>query len=394
MARNHADQWINTDPETNRLSLRFRVRGFAKQFYLSSGLVDTPVNREIVRLRRDLIKSDIALERFDGSLKSYCFNPIRNGIEACPVSNYPLSLGELWNRFTEFKKALLEPTTIKSNYGATARYIARLPTQDLRQAPQIRDWLLVNTTRRMAWELLVRFNECCVWGVDSGLITQNPFERLKIKKPRKSSEVSEQILAFTIEQRDLVIQGFESHRLHSHYAPLVKFLFYTGVRLGEAFALTWSDVNADCTKISITKSCNLYKVRKGTKNGKRRIFSTVPNSKLHQLLLELKPPAGGAASKTIFISKQGTQMNGDALYNAWYGCPNKDKFYPGVVKELASEGLLPYLKPYSTRHTFATWAIASGITPDRVALLIGDEVSTVLKYYCHPNVVNFECPDF
>ncbi|WP_242038916.1 hypothetical protein [Anabaena lutea] len=50
--------------------------------------------------------------------------------------------------------------------------------------------------------------------------------------------------------------------------------------------------------------------------------------------------------------------------------------------------------PYSTRHTFATWAIASGITPDKVALWIGDEVATVLKHYCHPNVVEADCPDF
>lgn len=388
-----ADQWISADPDTNRLILRFRVKGIKKQFYLSSGLLDTPANREIVRLRRDLIKLDIALERFDATLQTYTFKPTRHGVDACPVADYPLSLGELWQKFTEFKKALLAATTIRSNYRTTANYIARLPTQDLSQAPQIRDWLLNNTTRNMAWQMLVRFHECCTWGVDSGLIAKNPFERLKIKKPRKSSE-AEEILAFTLEQRDLVIQGFESHRLHSHYAPLVKFLFFTGVRLGEAFALTWGDISADCTKILISKSCNLYRISKGTKNGKRRVFSTAPNSKLHQLLRELKPPAGVVASKTVFTSKQGTQMNGDALYNAWYGCPNNGKLYPGVVKELAHQGLVPYLKPYSTRHTFATWAIASGVTPDRVALLIGDEVGTVLKYYCHPNVVTFECPDF
>lgn len=390
----NADQWISADRDTNRLVLRFRVKGFKKQFYLSTGLIDTPANREIVRLRRDLIKSDIALERFDATLQTYAFNPTRHGIDACPVAGYSLSLGELWQKFTEFKKALLEPTTIKSNYYGTARYIAKLPTQDLDQAPQIRDWLLANTTRRMAWELLVRFSECCNWGVDSGLIEKNPFERLKIKKPRKTSE-AEEILAFTLQERDLIIQTFETHRLHAHYAPLVKFLFYTGTRLGEAFALTWGDVSAECTKITINKSCNLYNIRKGTKNGKRRVFTTAPNSKLQNLLLEIKPAATVAASKLVFTSKLGSQMNGDALYNAWYGCfGSKNLFYPGVVRELANQGLVPYLKPYATRHTFATWAIASGITPDRVALLIGDEVSTVLKYYCHPNVVSFECPDF
>jgi integrase len=61
---------------------------------------------------------------------------------------------------------------------------------------------------------------------------------------------------------------------------------------------------------------------------------------------------------------------------------------------LAQKGLIPYLHAYSTRHTFATWAIATGCTPDKVAYWIGDDVQTVLKYYCHPSVSATECPDF
>jgi integrase len=69
--------------------------------------------------------------------------------------------------------------------------------------------------------------------------------------------------------------------------------------------------------------------------------------------------------------------------------------YSGVVQSLADEEKLTYLKPYATRHTFATWAIiSSGISPDKVALWIGDTVETVLKYYCHPEIVSAECPDF
>ncbi|WP_234017092.1 hypothetical protein [Nostoc sp. 'Lobaria pulmonaria (5183) cyanobiont'] len=49
---------------------------------------------------------------------------------------------------------------------------------------------------------------------------------------------------------------------------------------------------------------------------------------------------------------------------------------------------------HSSRHTFATLAIASGVTADKVALWIGDDVTTVLKYYCHPETVLAECPDF
>ncbi|MDZ8077887.1 MAG: hypothetical protein RMY36_008550 [Nostoc sp. SerVER01] len=43
---------------------------------------------------------------------------------------------------------------------------------------------------------------------------------------------------------------------------------------------------------------------------------------------------------------------------------------------------------------FATWAISSGITADKVAMWIGDNIETVLHHYRHPNVVNAKCPDF
>jgi len=105
------------------------------------------------------------------------------------------------------------------------------------------------------------------------------------------------------------------------------------------------------------------------------------------------------SKQIIFLSKQGNRLTSYTINDFWKGtgCKHSDKkyFYPGVVTELVSSGEIPYyLKPYATRHTFATWAIASGATPDRVALWIGDDVATVLKYYVHPSVTESRCPDF
>ncbi|ARV59183.1 hypothetical protein BZZ01_11565 [Nostocales cyanobacterium HT-58-2] len=120
---------------------------------------------------------------------------------------------------------------------------------------------------------------------------------------------------------------------------------------------------------------------------------------LQQTLLELRPePKLYSPNRLVFTSKTGVPLNSDIVQNFWNEITTHYKGrihrYPGVVKELAAQGKLRYLKPYATRHTFATWAISSGVSPDKVALLIGDEVETVLRHYCHPNVVEFECPDF
>ncbi|HLO85507.1 MAG TPA: DUF3596 domain-containing protein [Nostocaceae cyanobacterium] len=72
------DKWISKDKRTERLLIRFRVKGFPKQFNISTGLEDTKKNRAKVREIRDIIQQDIKLGRFDYTLEDYQFDPIKN----------------------------------------------------------------------------------------------------------------------------------------------------------------------------------------------------------------------------------------------------------------------------------------------------------------------------
>ncbi|MDZ8227551.1 tyrosine-type recombinase/integrase [Nostoc sp. ChiVER01] len=392
------DQWINTDPRTKKLLIRFRVRGFTKQFCLSTGLNDTKRNREIVRSKRDAIANDIALERFDSTLESYRFRAAGKipavAVTAIAPPNYDLQ--QLWELYTEFQSYQLEKTTILTGYRAISNYIRRLPTVCLEDASQIRGWVLENLTHYIAWDLLNNLNRCCEWAVSSGLISDNPFLKLKIKKPKNKS-TNDDYKAFTLEQRDLIIEAFDQHPLYAYYSSLVRFLFWTGCRPGEAFALSWGDVSDDCCQITINKSCNGHRILKGTKNGKKRVFPCQSGSRLQNLLLAIRSQEK-QPTDLVFLSKTGRPMTSGVMFTFWHesksGSRENIYKYPGVVKSLADADKLPYLKPYATRHTFATWAISSGISPDKVALWIGDTVETVFKYYCHPEIVSAKCPDF
>lgn len=396
------DKWINTDKRTGKLVLRWRVKGYKEAFFLPTGLKDTPQNRALVRNKRDAIANDITLERFDPTLNAYRFNATRHSrlqvVDAGQKSKYEYDLLDIWNKFKTFQEAHLEITTLKNTYRQVENKIKRLPTKDLNDAAKIRDYLLANFAYSVAFETTNRFSQCCEWAMSSRLIPDNPFEVLKLSKPKKSSEEEDDFKAFTLEQRDIVIKAFEDDPVYSHYAPLVKFLFFTGCRSGEAFALRWEDINDNCTQIIINKSCNYLSVTKGTKNGKKRTFVTQLNSKLNQLLLELKKEATDK-QQLIFTTKEGRPITSNYFRKIWKGRSytknNKKYEYAGVVTRLEQEGKIPsYLKQYATRHTFGTWAIASGITPEKVAKLMGDDINTVLTYYVHPNVIEFECPDF
>ncbi|BAZ37184.1 phage integrase family protein [Calothrix sp. NIES-4101] len=381
------DKWITVDKRTKKLAIRFRVSGYLKQFYIASGLKDTKRNREIVRLKRDAISVDIALDRFDDSLDSYQFKKRKPKLETKNQTEN-LSLLDIWDKFSEYQANQVEKTTILNRYNRIRNYICKLPFNSLTEAPKIRDYHLKNTTKRMAWLLINYYAQCCDWAVNSELIKSNPFTKLKFKEPKQPQK---EYKAFTIEQRDLIIKTFELSRF-KHYASLIKFLFWTGCRPGEAFALTWGDISEDCRKIEINKSCNLYKIKKSTKNNKKRIFPVSENSKLHKLLISIKPD-NADNNQLVFTKTDGGAISSTTTQKIWRGQYGQYK-YLGVVAGLASKGKIPYLNLYATRHTFATWAITEGISPDKVAMWIGDRTETVLKYYSHPEVVEADCPDF
>jgi integrase len=370
---------VSIEKKTGKLVIRFACDG--RQFYLSTGLKDNKQNRAIAEARWELIQREIALGEFDQSLVRYKFKP------KGPKEIKKCNLKELWEKFTQYQKNHLEQTTILNRYATIAKYIDKLPYHDLAEAVKIRDYLLSSTTSSMAISLIAAFSQACEWGIKSGLIPDNPFKDLRIKTRRKAQT---DIKAFTTLQRDLIISEFESAK--PFYAPLIKFLFYSGCRHGEAFALCWDDIDNECSQIKITKSKNFYRVLKGTKNGKNRILSISKGSKLQNLMLEIRPLK--RKGLLIFTDTAGAAMDSFKLMRLWNGqAPGKYE-YPGVVRILADKGRVPYLSPYSTRHTFATLAIAQGISPEKVAYWLGDNVATVLKYYCHPEVTRTEVPDF
>ena len=377
---------ITVEPKTQKLNIRFRVAGYSKQFYLSSGLKDSAKNRTIVEARWEEIQRDIALGRFDSTLKSYKFGSKNLNTE----NQYPvLTINELWKQFCEFKGRLIKPSTV-NNYETFGKILLKLP-QSLQSAPQLREQLLKEHSYHVARQVLLLLCSACDWAVDSKLILTNPFKSLVLPKQRN---MTESIKAFTLEQRDLIILAFETSATYSCYANLIKFLFFTGCRPGEAFALCWGDVSHDCTKITINKSYATRVASLGaTKNNKKRVFSCGIGSKLQNLLLSIRPLALDENS-LVFRSTLGQRVNLRILWRAWSGYWSKKKFYSGVVKQLSDKGQVPYLSVYGTRHTFATWEIAHGASPEKVAYWLGDTIQTVLIYYCHPDVTKSEAPDF
>lgn len=198
--------------------------------------------------------------------------------------------------------------------------------------------------------------------------------------------------AFTKEERDIIIKAFykSDKPATRNVAPLIEFLFLTGCRSGEAFALEWKDVflGRDKNYIRFSKSYNgRLKNTQVTKTGETRLFKIYP--KLNELLLRIKPE-NAKSTDLVFTQVNGKQWYIGQLAKLWntYQLKHSSKTYtyPGVVTQLADEGKIScYLSPYHTRHTFITLMAHAGTDLLLLATSCGNSVDVIQRHYLGVN---------
>ncbi|MEH2433004.1 MAG: hypothetical protein V7K25_01890 [Nostoc sp.] len=195
-----------------------------KRFYLSTRHDDTPFGRHQASALATKIQRDIDYGEFDASLVKY--KPAASLSTVTPITPITPSpkpqpdLGELWEKYAEFKKPQVSPSTYAVDYRKYRNHIANLPTKTLDDAIAIRDYLVAHLSANAAKRTLTNINACCDWALKSQLIESNPFPSMAkdIQIP-KSESAEYEINPFSKEERDSIIQAFEESKLYSYYAP-------------------------------------------------------------------------------------------------------------------------------------------------------------------------------
>ncbi len=307
-----------------------------------------------------------------------------DSLAPAPTSPPKLDLSELWERYTEFKKPQVSQSTYAVDYRKYRNYIAKLPTRDLEDAIAIRDHLLANLTPDAAKRTLKNISACCDWARKSKLIESNPFYGIArdIRIPKSEIEEAE-INPFTQAERDAIIHAFEKSKLYSYYAPLVKFLFFTGCRPSEAIGLQWKHINERFITFeqAVTISTKGLALKEGLKTEAQRRFPI--NTQLRHILSEIQTEIC-APDDFIFKSKKGGFIDfGDFLNHAWRGYKNRHgKQIDGIVTKLVKQGTVSeYRKPYQCRHTFITLCLESDIDAKDVAKWVGNSPEVIYRHY-------------
>lgn len=212
-------------------------------------------------------------------------------------------------------------------------------------------------------------------------VNKNPMlgVELPIQKNKKSSEIH----FFTEEQCKELIK--ESRRIYSsnnqnvyRLGELVPFLIFTGLRIGEAIALEWKDIDNKNNTITINKNVVEVKSKETEKYVLEKQDSTKTDSSTRII------PMSNGAKECI---KNLKKINGDkkfifASQTGKYISPsNFNRMFRGIQKALKYKTVLGV---HSLRHTFATLMLNKGIDVKIVSELLGhSNVSVTYNIYIH-----------
>jgi integrase len=337
--------------------------------YLSLGTPDSKRNRQDAETVRLWIESDITAARFDPTR----FDPTlakykrRSLTEPEQIPAVDITLLELWERFTDYKRPQLSQTTIAKDFERVRLNLQKLPFDRIDEAVAVRDHLINHTSPNTAKRVLSKLSAACVWGMVSKLVDDNPFAGMSADIVLEKNDDDHDIKAFTTDERDRIIKKFIERG--SHYAPLVEFLFRTGCRPSEAIALQVKHIGMDYRSITfsqaITPSEDGLRLKKKLKTQSQRVFPCGDN-----LALFLRALVGDSPEpeRFLFAAQQGGFVNIDRFSN---------REWRKVLDELGilSRGL------YHCRHTYITFCIRSGMDAADVAKLVGNSPEIIYKHY-------------
>ncbi|MFN3360096.1 MAG: tyrosine-type recombinase/integrase [Pseudanabaenaceae cyanobacterium] len=348
----------------DRGNLRLIFSFNKRRFFWHLRLADTPYNRLVAHQKALKIRQDIELGLFRPENKAfYLGNGGARGQIVC--------LGELWQKFVDYQREILSPTTIANSYEPVTRYLQKCQTEGLQDPIGLRGELLQITTKGQAQNALMYLSKCCQWGMNQGLLDRDPFAGMyrEIRTPKPTAPV-----AFTQAERDSIIAAFASDSVYSYYAPLVKFLFWTGCRPCEAVGLQWAAVAPDYSFIhfaaGIVLAGSKLVERPTTKTGVVRKFPCSPS--LRELLRSLHP----SSHTLVFPSKQGKPIN---IRNFNVGA------WRSVLRQLGLEYKNgTRMTPYNCRDTFISLQIAAGVSSDVVAHWVGNSPAIIRQKYLDP----------
>ena len=190
----------------------------------------------------------------------------------------------------------------------------------------------------------------------------------RIRRPKVQEK---QVTCFTKQEQRAIEQEIFRRNKPKLYGIIIS--LYTGIRLGELLALTWSDIDVTRGAMTINKTC--YEGRDKTGKYVRITESPKTNSSIRevpvpkQLLMLMKDWKKESYSKYVVSNGEG----GVSL-----------RGYQRIFERLLNKIKIPHQGFHALRHTFATRALECGMDVKTLSEILGHKNTNItLNRYVH-----------
>jgi integrase len=198
--------------------------------------------------------------------------------------------------------------------------------------------------------------------IDEEIITSNPASRMgrRFKLVTPPRVQGEQIKAFTREQLACFLAT--AAETEPHYYPFLLTMARTGIRIGEALALQWGDIDWTARTIRVERGFS-HDVLETPKNGMgRTVDMSAQLAAALRGLYAARKAEGGAGAKAppwTFVSEAGTPLQ---VANV------RGRVFRRVLERAELPG---HFTPHCLRHTFASLLLQQGESPVYVQRQLG-----------------------
>ncbi len=256
------------------LSLRWSWQG--KRYQSSLKLYGDAIGRAAAEMKARQIEIDMVTGQFDPTLAKYRGDVVKG--------ERAITGQSLLTEFSKSKSKLVTAKTLEK-YEHVGKKLAKFSGTKLvseyteRTTVLFRDYLLTQIAPISAAEYFSVINAAWEWGIAGGLLKSNPWIAMvsAFKVPPTESP-----RPFTLEEIRAIIETMDKSNAYRYYTCLIRFLFGTGCRTGEALGLRWGVIYDNASKIWIGESYKRGSDRGATKMHKARTI--YPSIKIRDLL--------------------------------------------------------------------------------------------------------------
>lgn len=164
----------------------------------------------------------------------------------------------------------------------------------------------------------------------------------------------------------------------------IAFGLFAGLRIGEACAIKWSDIDLHNNTLSVVGTVQRISIDDNDEEfSKSKLSLSTPKSKQSIRTVPIM-----TSLKVLLLQNEPDVLNNEDTYvTSGKTTPTDPKYMRSVYKKMIKKLDIHYLKFHCLRHTFASSARSAGMPIEYLSKIIGHRsVQTTIDIYLHPRL--------